>query len=233
MFNQRHERVERVAQMLYYNLVLDETRGQAGDSSEATARLVQEVERVGVEHFVDGEKLDGVLERMALVRQHWPDLDAPDWSRRDVGAVLASAAEGASSFRELREPPLLERLLGSLPWEVRDVLQRLVPERITLPSGRKLAVHYEPSRPPWVESYLQDFFGMSQGPSVCDGRVPLTLHLLAPNRRAVQVSSDLAGFWENHYPGLRQTLSRRYPKHAWPEDPLTAKPPEPRGRRRR
>jgi ATP-dependent helicase HrpB len=86
------------------------------------------------------------------------------------------------------------------------------------------------SRPPWIESRLQDFFGMAEGPRLAGGRVPLVLHLLAPNQRAVQVTSDLAGFWERHYPALRRELMRRYPRHAWPEDPLRAQPPAPRGR---
>jgi ATP-dependent helicase HrpB len=81
-----------------------------------------------------------------------------------------------------------------------------------------------------VESRLQDFFGLAKGPAVAGGRVPLVLHLLAPNQRAVQVTQDLAGFWERHYPAIRRELMRRYPRHAWPEDPLTARPPEPRRR---
>ena len=72
-------------------------------------------------------------------------------------------------------------------------------------------MNYEVGRPPWVESYLQDFFGMRGGPALLDGAQPLTLHLLAPNRRAVQVTTDLAGFWLRHYPELRRQLSRRYP----------------------
>jgi ATP-dependent helicase HrpB len=79
-------------------------------------------------------------------------------------------------------------------------------------------VHYEPDRPPWVQSRLQDFFGLRDGPKL--GGEPLVLHLLAPNQRAVQVTTDLAGFWQRHYPELRRQLMRRYPRHAWPEDPL-------------
>jgi ATP-dependent helicase HrpB len=93
-------------------------------------------------------------------------------------------------------------------------------------------IHYEAGRPPWIESRLQDFFGLAQGPAVAGGRVPLVLHLLAPNGRAVQVTTDLAGFWERHYPALRRELGRRYPRHSWPEDPLRASPPPPRPARR-
>ena len=74
---------------------------------------------------------------------------------------------------------------------------------------------------------LQDFFGLATGPAVVGGRVFVVLHLLAPNKRPVQVTTDLAGFWERHYPALRRELCRKYPKHAWPEDPRTAAPPPP------
>ena len=80
---------------------------------------------------------------------------------------------------------------------------------------------------------MQDFFGLRRGPAVAGGRVPVTLHLLAPSRRPVQVTSDLEGFWERQWPGVRRDLSRRYPRHAWPEDPLSAAPPPRAAGRRR
>jgi ATP-dependent RNA helicase HrpB len=80
-------------------------------------------------------------------------------------------------------------------------------------------------QPPAVRSRLQDFFGLSRGPAICQGRLPLTLHLLAPSGRVQQVTQDLAGFWERHYPAIRRELMRKYPKHAWPENGATAAPP--------
>jgi ATP-dependent helicase HrpB len=100
---------------------------------------------------------------------------------------------------------------------------------VVLPGGRSVVVRYEGGdKPPWIESRLQDFFGMADGPRLAQGRVPLVLHLLAPNGRAQQVTTDLAGFWARHYPALRRELGRRYPRHAWPEDPLHAAPPQAR-----
>ena len=90
---------------------------------------------------------------------------------------------------------------------------------MTLARGRNVRVEYEPGKPPHIESRLQDFFGMTETPKVGEGKVPLVLHLLAPNQRAVQVTSDLSGFWQRHYPQIRKELARRYPRHAWPEDP--------------
>ena len=112
------------------------------------------------------------------------------------------------------------------------LLAKEAPERVTLPGGRGVAVQYPAGQAPFIASRLQDFFGMAAGPTLARGRVPLTLHLLAPNQRAVQVTSDLAGFWERHYPALRRELGRRYPRHSWPEDPLHAAPPAPRPPRR-
>jgi ATP-dependent helicase HrpB len=86
-----------------------------------------------------------------------------------------------------------------------------------LPGGREVKVHYEAGKPPWIESRLQDFFGVRETPRI--GSTPVVVHLLAPNRRPVQVTSDLAGFWQRLYPQVRKELSRRYPKHKWPESP--------------
>ncbi len=81
-----------------------------------------------------------------------------------------------------------------------------------------MVIRYESGRPPSIASRIQDFFGMSDGPRIGRG-TPLVLELLAPNRRAVQVTTDLAGFWQRHYPGIRKELMRKYPKHKWPEKP--------------
>jgi ATP-dependent helicase HrpB len=94
-------------------------------------------------------------------------------------------------------------------------MDELAPERIRLPGGRQVRVHYEPDQPPWIASRLQDFFGMTTTPTVGRG-VPVVVRLLAPNNRPVQMTTDLAGFWTRLYPQLRKELSRRYPKHQWP-----------------
>jgi ATP-dependent helicase HrpB len=111
-------------------------------------------------------------------------------------------------------------------------VEQIAPETVAIPGRARVKVQYNPGRPPWIASRLQDFFGETRGPRIAQGRVPLTLHLAAPNNRAVQVTTDLASFWKNHYPAVRRQLMRRYPKHSWPEDPVTARPDRP-GRRRK
>ena len=98
---------------------------------------------------------------------------------------------------------------------------------VALPGGRKLTVEYAEGQSPAARSRLQDFFGLARGPAIANGRVLLVLHLLAPNGRAQQVTQDLAGFWQRHYPNVRRELMRRYPRHPWPEDGATASPPPP------
>ena len=80
-------------------------------------------------------------------------------------------------------------------------------------------MHYERDKQPWIAAYLQEFFGTTATPTVGRGRTPLVVHLLAPNRRPVQTTTDLAGFWERLYPQVRRELMRRYPRHSWPEQP--------------
>ena len=99
------------------------------------------------------------------------------------------------------------------------LIDEIAPTHIQLPSGRRARIEYHEDRPPSVASRLQDFFGMKETPAVARGTVPLVVQLLAPNQRPVQVTTDLVSFWKNLYPQVRRELSRRYPKHAWPEVP--------------
>ena len=152
-----------------------------------------------------------------------PDDDA-------VRDALVTLCQGRRSFAELRGASLVEALRARLDGPARALVERLAPERVSLPGGRRPLVEYVPGQAPFIASRLQDFFGLAEGPRVADGKVPVVLHLLAPSPRAVQVTTDLAGFWQRHYPAIRRELMRKYPKHRWPEDPRTAEPP-PSGKR--
>ena len=156
--------------------------------------------------------------RAALVARHCPEAGIEPLTRERIQAQLAAAASGCTSLEELGRIDVLAALTP-------PQLDRLAPEHVALPGGRRLAVEYVVGQPPAVRSRLQDFFGMGRGPAICNGRLPLTLHLLAPSGRAQQVTQDLESFWERHYPDIRRELMRRYPKHAWPENGATAKPP--------
>jgi ATP-dependent helicase HrpB len=231
VWNAERERVERVTRLAYDGLTLDEQRHVAGAqrdpvrADEVAEILAHAALAAGIERFCDRAELDAWRARVAFAAQALGSDAVPVPGDADVTAALRALCTGCSSFEDLRRRSLLEALRGQIPAETRALVERTAPMFVSLPARRRVPVHYEPDRPPWIESRLQDFFGMTQGPSVAGGRVPLTLHLLAPNQRAVQVTSDLAGFWTRHYPALRKQLMRRYPRHAWPEDPLRATPP--------
>jgi ATP-dependent helicase HrpB len=227
-FNADTERVERRAGLRFGALALDETVTPAPPGEETSRLLAEAALARGLDRLPGAEGLPRLLARLAFAREHAPEGALPSFAADDVASLLRLACEGRRGFAELAEADLAAVAQGALDAEAQRLLRTLAPERVTLPGGRGVTVNYVPGQPPWIESRLQDFFGMRAGPTVAGGRVPLTLHLLAPNGRAVQVTRDLANFWTQHYPPLRRELGRRYPRHAWPEDGATATPPPPK-----
>jgi ATP-dependent helicase HrpB len=223
VFQAASGRVERISALRFEGLTLDASRGPTPADDETAEVLHRAVRELGLGAVIDLEELARWQQRIAFAAEHQPGLPRLDEAALD--AALRAACAGRRSLAELREAALLAGWVAGLAPAQRAAVERLAPERVILPGGRRVAVHYEPGKPPWIASRLQDFFGMGEGPRAADGRVPLVLHLLAPNQRPVQVTTDLSGFWERHYPALRRELMRRYPRHAWPEDPRRASPP--------
>jgi ATP-dependent helicase HrpB len=219
-WNRAAERVEAVSALMFDHIAIESHRA-APDPQAAHALLTQKAMEAGVARFADPAELEAFLGRVDFASQHGP---LPPLGKDAVERALISLASGLKSFSELeaaaRGGGLLGALERQLPPAARRLLDEIAPERIRLSRGRHARVHYQAGQPPSVASRLQDFFGMRQTPAVARGAVPLVLLLLAPNQRPVQTTSDLAGFWERLYPQVRKELARRYPKHAWPEDPL-------------
>ncbi len=243
-FDDKTQQVEVSEALLYEGLVLDESVRRDVAGEDVAACLARAALDHGLEKLFDANGLENLRRRLAFAAAHGAPLpegteiepatpgatigpESPGrLSLSFVERALADACVGRRSFADLRGLSLEQAMLARLYPSVASRLREIAPDTIALPGRARVPVTYEVDRPPWIESRLQDFFGMKRGPHVVSGRVPLVLHLLAPNFRAVQVTTDLEGFWARHYPGLRKELMRRYPKHAWPEDPLTAKPPE-------
>jgi ATP-dependent helicase HrpB len=223
-WNAQAERVEVVQRMTYDRLVIDERRAARAEGEEVTRALVEAALDRGPEAFDDGEETTRLIARIEFVARTFTEAALPTLGDEDVRASLAEMCEGRRSFAELREAvragELAARLRRRLSPEQSRLVAQMAPERVTLARGRQARVAYERGQMPSVASRLQDFFGMREGPRVAGGRVPVVLRLLAPNQRPVQVTTDLAGFWSREYPRVRRELGRRYPRHAWPEDPL-------------
>ncbi len=207
-WNRGAERVDAVSAMRYDDLVIQESRGVLPDPEAAAKMLAEKALEAGIQRFVD---IDSQSEFMARVE--FAGLDMPD-----VAQALRELCWGRRSFAELKKEAaglisVLEQKVGA------QRLREIAPESIRLQSGRQTKVHYERGKPPWIASRMQDFFGMRDTPRIGPQRMPVVVHLLAPNQRAVQTTTDLAGFWERLYPEVRRELMRRYPRHAWPERP--------------
>ncbi len=231
VWNAQAERAEGWERLLYRDLVLEEARSQKLDPERAASVLAEAALARGPRAFAEAGALERLLARIELAARLFPESGLAVPTDEDLVEALRALCAGRRSFEELREARLEDAVLGRLAPRQKALVAKMAPERIVLLGGRSVRVHYERgSKPPHVESRLQDFFGTAHGPAIAGGRVQLVLHLLAPNQRAVQVTADLAGFWERHYPALRRELMRRYPKHAWPEDPLRAQPPASRRR---
>ena len=223
-FDPNTERVERTTGLRYGALMLDETVAPAPLDEETARLLADAVLARGLERLPGGDALPPLLHRLGFARRQMPDAFVSG-EDGDLAALVRAACVGLGSVAALGDPAAL--VLSALPPAAQQALRTAAPERITLGSGRSVPVHYDAGDTPWIESRLQDFFGTRAVPALGPARVALTVHLLAPNGRAVQVTRDLENFWTQHYPALRRQLSRRYPRHAWPEDGATAKPPPP------
>jgi ATP-dependent helicase HrpB len=142
------------------------------------------------------------------------------------------SSETCENCRTCAGIDLVAALGARLSWSQREQLDRWLPEKIQVPSGSRLRVDYGQD-PPVLAVKLQEMFGCEETPVIADGRLALRVHLLSPAGRPLQITQDLAGFWRSGYADVRRDMRGRYPKHPWPEDPLTAAATAGTRRRRR
>ena len=207
-------------------LVLDERRMSAPSDERAAAVLLEQVMAGGLEFLPWSEQSQQLRARLAFLHYH----DPARWPAVSDEALLASLGEwlgphlhGLRRRRDLEKLPLGDLLLWRFGWEQRREVDELAPERIQVPSGSRVAIDYSVPAAPALPVRLQEVVGWTTTPTVLRGRVALTLHLLSPARRPMQVTKDLAGFWRGAYFEVRKELRARYPRHEWPDDPLSAK----------
>ena len=167
-----------------------------------------------------------IRERLAFARAldpEWPDVSDAALAA-SLDEWLAPHLAGMRRLDDLRRLDLAALLLDRVGWKRRAELDTLAPTHLQVPSGSRIPVDYADPHAPVLAVRLQEMFGLAETPRVGGGRVPLTLHLLSPAHRPVQVTRDLAGFWRSSYFDVRKDLRGRYPKHHWPENPLEATP---------
>ena len=213
-------------------IVLDSRSAGRVDPQQAAQALTDAVAELGLQALPWTEGLRQWQARVESLRRWMPELELPDCSD---AALLANRAQrlqpafaGKSRLDALDEASFGEALKSPLEWSQRQLVERHAPTRITVPSGLERPITYaldsengEPL-PPVLAVKLQELFGLADTPRIADGRVPLTLHLLSPGGRPLQVTQDLRNFWENTYAEVKKEMKGRYPRHPWPDDPWTA-----------
>ncbi|HIY71937.1 MAG TPA: hypothetical protein H9827_10795, partial [Candidatus Luteimonas excrementigallinarum] len=209
-------------------IVLDNRPGGRVDPELAAAALTAAVRTRGIDALPWTPALRQWRERVRCLRDWMPELQLPDLSDEALLAGLddwlAPAFSGKTRLDALDAGELGNALRSLLDWSQGQKLEALAPVRIQVPSGQQRPIQYAAGHEPVLAVRLQELFGLARTPCIADGRVPLTLHLLSPAGRPLQVTRDLAGFWERTWPEVRKEMKGRYPRHPWPEDPLTAAP---------
>ena len=207
-------------------LLLRERRSRAPDPVRVRALLVEAIARSNLALLSWSEGARRLRERLAFVHGHdgsWPDV-SNEALIADLDTWLGPHLVAVASRTDLARLDPGEILLGRLTWQQRSRLDQLAPTHFTAPTGSRLSIDYSDTAAPVVRVRLQEMFGQTDTPRLMEGRVPLTFHLLSPAHRPVQVTQDLASFWKSSYFDVRKDMKGRYPKHPWPDDPLSAEP---------
>ncbi|RAP76168.1 ATP-dependent helicase HrpB [Paenibacillus montanisoli] len=207
-------------------LILKETQlADAGPELVADA-LLSGIAEQGLELLPWTKQARQLQARIALMHAHnpsWPDVSdeallaaLPEWLSPYIGGMRSR-----SDLGRLNMTALLESLLS---WQERQQLDEEVPTHIRVPSGSRIPVDYGDPAAPVLAVRLQELFGLQSTPRIAGGKLPVTIHMLSPAQRPVQVTQDLASFWQHAYFDIKKDLKGRYPKHYWPDDPLEAEP---------
>jgi ATP-dependent helicase HrpB len=224
VFDRVGQRVTARRRRYWEDLLLEETTAAIPNAEDAAQMLAQAAREDWDRVFPhDDTAVAGFVARARWLGEQLPEADLPALDEVTLQELLPALCQGRRSFAELRAAPWLTALRGLYRFDQLQTLDREAPERLTVPSGRSVPLRYEPGKPPVLAVRIQELFGWSETPRIARGRAAVLLHLLAPNMRPQQVTDDLRSFWNTGYQIVRKELRRRYPKHAWPEDPWSAK----------
>lgn len=224
-FHASQKQVVARRQILWHDLVLKETPTSIKDEEACGKILLQAALRNWEQAFpVDDEQIEGIVARVQCLREWIPNLQLPTIDTPFLHEIAAELCRTRRSLSELRSAPWFDWIRTRFTNEQWIAIEKEAPPKILVPSGSWIKIRYEHGKPPTVSVKIQELFTLRQTPTIALGRIPLLLELLSPNMRPQQITNDLSSFWANAYPIVKKELKRRYPKHSWPDDPLTATP---------
>ena len=223
LFAPSRRQVEARLRTYWADLVIDETPIAISNAAAAAELLAREA-AAQLDRLLpaDDSAAGKFLARIRWLAAAAPDLGLPTLDNAALAALLPEVCSGLRSLDEIASADWLSRLQAAVGYERLAEIDRLAPSSHELPNGKRHPLIYEAGKPPTLAVRIQELFGIRDTPRIAGGRVAVLLHLLGPNHRPQQVTSDLASFWQNTYPTVKKELRRRYPKHAWPDDPLSA-----------
>ena len=221
-YDEKTERVRSTRALCYHDLALESPRETHPNAEVAAHKLAEVVRPRAEEIFLRSPKAWEWIVRARCLADWVPDLQLPAVDADALGELLAAACSGKTALADFSENELFRLTSGTASHGERANLDRQAPETLQVPSGSNVRLTYELGKPPVLAVRLQELFGLAETPTVAGGRIPVLLHILAPNFRPVQVTQDLRNFWNKTYAHVRKELRGRYPKHSWPEDPWKA-----------
>ncbi len=233
VYDESRQRVIARGTVWYRDLLLREDRDAPVDPQQAGELLAQAL-RARAREIVESDESNAAwLARLRFLSDAMPEqkLPVPDDSLFEE--LIIDACAGKRSLDEVRSLGLVSLLQSRLSYQQRRTLDEHAPESIQVPSGSRIRIDYQSGSKPVLAVRLQEVFGWIETPRIAGSRVPVLLHILGPNFRPVQITDDLQSFWKSTYAQVRKDLRVRYPKHAWPENPINAKPQAKGGRRAR
>jgi ATP-dependent helicase HrpB len=200
---------------LFRDLVLTSKRASEPPAEAAAALLAREVmaARFTIRQWTP--EVEQWIDRLNSLARWCPELDLPAMGEAERASLIQRICLGCFSARDLSQQPVWPTLKAWLKPGQETLLDRYAPNRLDLPGGHKARIRYAEDAPPVLSARIQDLYGLHETPTVAMGRMPLVIEILAPNQRPVQVTQDLASFWQHTYPEVKAQLQKRYPKHEW------------------
>ena len=228
-WDDRNACVQAQEQQRFGELVIDVTPLQEVDPETVVGALLEGIRLRGLPCLPWSDAARALQARMQFMREHVdPDLFESEWPDVSDATLLSTIdtwlkpyVANMSRLSHLERLDLYNILLAQLSWEQQRRLDQLLPTHITVPSGSRIRVDYT-HFPPVLAVRLQEMFGLADTPRIAEGRIAVLLHLLSPAQRPVQITQDLAAFWQGSYHEVKKDMKGRYPKHHWPDNPLQA-----------
>lgn len=222
LFDERTKKVVSEDRRMFMKLPLGKTAIKNPDPEIVKAALMEGIKKSGLEILPWSEKATTLRKRVLLAHDDLPDM-SDETLLGTIDQWLGPYLDGRTSIASLADLDMHEILKSMLSYDQNRLLDVRVPAHLTVPSGSNIAIDYS-GEFPVLAVKLQEMFGATETPTILGGTQKLTIHLLSPAQRPLQITTDLAGFWQNSYPDIKKEMKGRYPKHPWPDDPLTAFP---------